>query len=201
MDRAAGERREDRRADGTGSMDARWRPTQPASLVEVFLAQRRSSLRFREYGRSRPVHHAHLALVRGARSDPALAVLHTAAKKRTAVEQGGDLVVGNCDHRGADGIDRRADYVFAFAEKQHSVQGPEAPSSHSGIVFRNRGVHLGVQRDAFDGAVPAQFGQTTGGYPYCGRASRQASSVVAVCNEASTGGARSTGPGVPSEGT
>ena len=135
MDRTAGERREGRRADRTGSVDARGRPPQPASAVEVFVAQRRSGLRFGRHGRSGPVHHPLLALVRGARSDPTLAVLHAAAKKRTAVEQGGDLVVGDRDRRGADGIDRRADDVFAVAENQHSLQGPKRLHHILGLFF------------------------------------------------------------------
>src|SRR4029453_17428897 len=133
MDAAAGERRYGKTGRGSRSVDRSGAVSQPASALEILLAEWRGGLRLGSDRRSCAVHHEGVTNRRVSRAYSALAVLYAVAQARSYLEPVGDLVVGDWnvfragrrDHRDLDVLALEALSLFRRAV-EHSVSRPEA---------------------------------------------------------------------------
>src|SRR6516162_2279664 len=85
-----------------------------SATFEVFVARWRTGVYFQTNLRSRTVHHDSLPNLRASGPHSSLAVLHSPAKERRAVEPNRHLGVRLSDSRSAAGIDGWNLDVFAF---------------------------------------------------------------------------------------
>ncbi len=144
-------------------------------------------LRLAAHGRSGAIDNASLAAGLVLRSDSALAVLHSSARERPAVESNRPVGVGRRRGDVAARIDRRN--LDHGSRGAHSLHRPEALARALGPHLRSLRLHLGLQRLPFDGAFPIQRRPARDGIENRRRARRRRLFVCCLRGEASAGGA------------
>src|ERR1700679_2924169 len=130
------------------------------SILEIFVAERRRSLRFAIDRRSGAGHNSRFAIGRILRRDSTLVVFHPSAQKRASLGAGGHMALRRRD----DYVDPRAGggSVAVFSVEALSLSGRRIEYSLcraktmarvAGSDFRSRHLHLGLQRLVVDGAI------------------------------------------------
>jgi len=155
-----------RRKQSRGSVDCFRRVQRPAPVVEVHVARWRAGIRFNCDRRSCAVHDESVPDGRLLRRDSALALFHEIAKAGPAVEQDRYLGFGTGRNRSGAwychwSLDVLSFEAFSSMKERHPAFHirAETLALDSGFDFRAAGLHLGVQRHAFDGSFPHWQGE------------------------------------------